>query len=227
MSKAHRQYPAAQDVKTFQGALEKLKQCRKLLFFIRQTELFKEKELEIIAIVQRKKIISFVKDQIDSGESSWLAQLRNLFTHDTLSSDKPWRERVQDAGNKMRKRVQDSANKMEDDYQSQVDVVKEIEKKVQQYLKRSPEQDILKSQAFAWLKLIQEYTPTDAWWFPDHAIEVAHKAFRLAGKSSTTLKNYLSEDKRKKQLNSIFPGAVLCFFMCWYSEPMILNLAYV
>ena len=70
-------------------------------------------------------------------------------------------------------------------YPFNADAVHKIEEIVKKYLRKSPEHAILQAKAYAWLKHIEENPPTDAWWFPHKAIEVAHKAFRLSVKLAT------------------------------------------
>ena len=68
---------------------------------------------------------------------------------------------------------------------------------MEKYLTKSPSEDILKAEAYKWLKyLYMENPPVDAIWFPRHAVHVAHTAFRLKGNLKTFVK-YLSHGSRQ------------------------------
>ena len=155
----------------------------------------------MIAVCQRAEIKSWIKEDMKTAQ--WKEYIKDSFVLQVLSAQKSWREMIEYAGKQAKTRNS-----------PKVDILGNIEKAVQKYLKKSPEQDILKAKAYAWLKHIQEYPPTDAWWFPHKAIEVAHKAFCLSGKIKT-FKKYLSKPSRRNKLKSIFPGAVLCFFFAF------------
>ena len=129
-------------------------------------------ELEIIAVRQREEIRSWITKYLTTA--TYKERINFLFTHATLSSGKVWDENMREVGEKVK------AN-----YSSDPKIVQSIEKVVKKYLKKSPEHAILQAKAYAWLKHIEENPPTDAWWFPHKAIEVAHKAFRLSVKLAT------------------------------------------
>ena len=150
-------------------------------------------QLDIIAVRQRTEISSWIKK--DLATASCKEYIKRHFALETLTSKKSWKQIIQDAGKKAK-----------DYYTSEVDIEK-INEAVQKYLAKSPAQEILKSKAYAWLKYIQKHRPSNAWWFPHYAIEVAHKAFRLGG-TMATFKKYLSHAARRKGLSWILRGAV-------------------
>ena len=147
----------------------------------------------MIAVNQRAKIKSWIEQDLNTAQ--WKEYIRDAFTLQVLSAQKSWRGILEEVGKQATAR-----------YSSNIDTVHKIQKAVTKYLKKSPEQDLLKAKAYAWLKYIQEHRPCGALWFPHYAIEVAHGAFRLKGPVAK-LKKYLSDPARKSKLHFIFSGA--------------------
>ena len=81
------------------------------------------------------------------------------------------------------------------------DASSRIETLIQKFLKKSPTEAFLKEKAYKWLQYLQNFPPVNASWYPDRAIEVAHKVFRLKGKLRTFL-HYLANSSRSRVLKS-------------------------
>ena len=66
--------------------------------------------------------------------------------------------------------------------------------------KKSPKQDWLVEKAYCWLKSLPReiLKVQDAGWYPQHAIEVAHRLFVSSGKFVTFM-NYLKQPNRRRQ----------------------------
>ena len=154
----------------------------------------------MIAVSQREEIKSWIRKNL--ATAPWKKCMRDSFTLDALSTQKSWRDMIKDAG-KLAK----------DRNLSKGDIVRKIEKAVLKYLKSSPRQEILKGQAYAWLKYIQKYPPHNAWWFPRYAIEVAHRAFVLKGPLAN-FKRYLGDPTRTAKLHFILTGAAFYLKDC-------------
>ena len=76
-----------------------------------------------------------------------------------------------------------------------------IHQTVEKSVKKSPVEAFLKAFAYRWLKSLEARPPT-AKWFPDFAVEVAHKLFRFQG-DIKAFWNYVSNHSRRKMLPSI------------------------
>ena len=146
----------------------------------------------MIAVCQRAEIKSWIKQDMKTAQ--WKEYIKDSFVLQVLSAQKSWREMIEYAGKQAKTRNS-----------PKVDILGNIEKAVQKYLKKSPEQNLLKPKAYAWLKYIQEHRPHGAPWFPHDAIKIAHVAFRLKGPVES-FKKYLSDPARKAKLHFIFSG---------------------
>ena len=78
-----------------------------------------------------------------------------------------------------------------------------IECTIQKWLLKSPVEGFLKAKAYKWLQYLETHPPKPGSWYPQFAVEVAHKAFRLQG-NVATFRNYVSHPSRMKRLPSIF-----------------------
>ena len=70
--------------------------------------------------------------------------------------------------------------------------------------RRNPGPEFLQSRSYKWLQHLETHPPTKSW-FPEYAVEVTFKAFRMKGKLKT-FENYIRSSSRWKKLPSILPG---------------------
>ena len=61
---------------------------------------------------------------------------------------------------------------------------------------------VLKEKAFEWLQHLEIHPPNGSRWYPNLAVEMAHKAFRLEGELAT-FRRYLSHPSRKQTLKTL------------------------
>ena len=162
---------------------------------------FTSEQLAGIATACRSHINLWLKSECSTGPCTkqWRRDLQNCFVKLTLSTTQTWRQIMEFAARHIQARYCYSSREVLDD----------IEKVVEKYLKKSPAQEILKPKAYQWLKYLEANPPT-ASWYPHQAIEVALEAFRLKTRLKT-FRKYLSQPTRRQFLKSIFPGSCLLF----------------
>ena len=156
---------------------------------------FTNVQLEEFAADNRPKIDSWINTGC-STSMRWRLYLKDCFVQQTLSTTKTWREILTF-----------SAGQLKGRYKNEKKVMRDIDKLIKKHLdNKSPAQDFLKAKAYQWLKHLEDNPPTAASWYPHHAIEVAHKAFRMKAKMAT-FKNYISKPTRRKFLKSILSAS--------------------
>lgn len=96
-------------------------------------------------------------------------------------------------------------------------LAKEMDDAVKKYVKQIPVEAFLTTYAYRWLKWHETNGAKESIdWYPDHAIQVAHKLFRLKG-ALRSFVNYLKHTSRRKALKSIPLSACCC------SDPHLQN----
>ena len=154
-------------------------------------------DIDKIAEKYRVELVHNNWDQVKStGRNSWKDEFKFIVVRDTVLQKGQRRNVLRAAAEKIKKL---------DQYKHLAD---EIDKSLKKYLKHSPVERFLTAYAYRWLQSHEIHPPKDASWYPDLAIEVARKLFRLRGKLKS-FKTYLSNPSRRNMLKSI-PICVQC-----------------
>ena len=161
--------------------------------------------MERVAVRVRPEIVRFVHDRFVNeawrplDKDRWRGDLKKYFVIETLTNDNGlvWRENLVRAAQKLRAKYKQSS------------INRDLELTMEKYLSKSPSEDILKAEAYKWLKhLYMENPPVGVSWFPRHAVHVAHAAFRLKG-DLKTFQKYLSHGSRQVVFSTTL-GEGLC-----------------
>ena len=149
--------------------------------------------IEIIAAKYRQTIIPWIhkltKVRSDS-RPSWRSDFKTHVVVQVLASRREHGDILTYAAQQLKEKYRDP------------DKHTRIEFALHGFLKKSPVEAFLTATAYKWLLHLESCRPAYTKWYPDMAVEVAHRVFRLKGKLSTFLK-YLDHRSRRKRLKSI------------------------
>ena len=95
------------------------------------------------------------------GTAPWREEFTLLIVRHSLQNE--WREVFKSTSEKVKAKYPLFSN--------------EITETVERYLLKSPMQDFKKAIAYRWLKYLETNPPVDSCWYPDSAVDVAHKVF--------------------------------------------------
>ena len=156
--------------------------------------------VDIVAAKYRQTIIPWIhkltKLRSDS-RPSWRSDFKTNVVVQVLSSPRSEQHEILTA----------AAQQLKQKY-TDPDKHARIEFALNGFLKKSPVEAFLTATAYKWLLHLETSRPKYSNWYPDMAVEVAHRVFRLKGKLSTFLR-YLDHRSRRKRLKSIdfqYPG---------------------
>lgn len=125
--------------------------------------------------------------------SGWKQALKHNFVRETILTTKGWKIILTSAAATVKRLYPTESS--------------EIDKQVENYLRKLPVQDFLKSKAYQWIQYVHSNAKLqDPSWFPHLAVEVAHKVFR--SNSKKTLRKYLGDKRRINKLPLIDLGVV-------------------